>query len=383
MRLIARILGCLLCTANFILAHHAEASDCPGAAKLLTDTIKQGIGNDQANNQFHSVISQCPELAEGHFYLGLSLLEQEKAQEALPSLKRAIELKKESTFQVAYGNALVKLNNYSAGETAYLDALKTDGNSLKAMQGLSVVYLQQGRVAEAEAVLRKAIQISPDEASLFYNLGLVLEKLGRLDEAVEGYRAATERRNNYAAAQIHLGSAYIRLGKTQDAEHILRQASLHEPRNSSVWLALAAVAEGRGEFDSALQNLSKALSVDANNFFAELNTGIVLVKMGKRTQGIEKLKQLVEGNISNVENNARTLSALGWAYLQDRNFPMAEENLEAALKANPQDAFAYNNLGVLFELKGDREKAKKAIEHAHEINPNLTESSSNLTNFLE
>src|SRR4029078_3217836 len=46
---------------------------------------------------------------------------------------------------------------------------------------------QRGRWAEAEAELRKALSLNPDQAEWHYNLGLTLEAAGRARDPLEDY----------------------------------------------------------------------------------------------------------------------------------------------------------------------------------------------------
>ena len=51
---------------------------------------------------------------------------------------------------------------------------------------------ERGRWAEAEAELRKAISLNPDQAEWHFNLGLTLEQAGRDSDAMISYQRAIE-----------------------------------------------------------------------------------------------------------------------------------------------------------------------------------------------
>ncbi|MFN8389160.1 MAG: tetratricopeptide repeat protein [Bdellovibrionota bacterium] len=357
----------------------SNAADCSGASKTLADILKEGIGTKMAEAKVRDLIRDCPDLAEAHFQLGISLIDQGKPADAVTSLKKAIELKRDPLFYIALGNASVANDNLTAAEQAFDEALKIDPNSTRAMQGMSVVYVKQKRLPAAEEVLRRAIQITPEEAGLFYNLGLVLDQLGRLDEASESFRAASERRAAYAEALIHLGDVSLRSGNSENAEKAFRQASLHDPKNPLVWLGLASALEANKDLPGALSNCEKALALDPNNLRGRLNRAILLVKLGKKEDGVKQLASLLEAN----PKNAEVESALGWAFLQNQDLNAAQTHLEEALKLNDKDSFSYNNLGVLFELKGESDKAKRAFEQARSLSPQLGAPDSNLKTLDE
>ena len=61
-----------------------------------------------------------------------------------------------------------------------------------------------GKLKEAEVSTRKAIEIKPDYAKAYSNLGNVLRDLGKLQEAELSYRKAIEIKSDYANAAFNL-----------------------------------------------------------------------------------------------------------------------------------------------------------------------------------
>ena len=358
---------------TLLTAGAALAADCPQAARTLTE-ITGLPANEQTEQKARDVLELCPELAEGHFQLGSTLLRSSKPQDALKSFQRAIELKRDPLFLVALGNTYMKLDNLKQAEQAYDDALKLSPNSAKAMQGLSVVYVRQGKRGEAEEILRRAIQVTPEDPGLFYNLGVILSQSGRTEEAVESFRAAIERRATYPEAQLQLAKHLLHLGNFEASEKIFRQLTLLDPKSTVVWLGLGSALDGQRNYSAALSQFDKVLTLDGRNLSARLNRAIVLVKMGRTADGIAELKALSESET----NSGAVYGALGWALLQEREYESARTALESAVRLEPKNSFAYNNLGVLFQLRGESEKAREAFEQARELSPGLDEAQANL-----
>ena len=55
---------------------------------------------------------------------------------------------------------------------------------------LAVVLKQNGRIEESLAASKKSVQLNPNDAEAFYNLGIVMQDLGKLDEAEAVYKKA-------------------------------------------------------------------------------------------------------------------------------------------------------------------------------------------------
>lgn len=356
----------------------ASAADCPAAARALSELVAQPPTAD-AEEKMRAVIEQCADLAEAHFHLGSVLSREGKNAEALKSFQKAAELKRDTMFLVAVGNTQFRLDNLKGAEQAYEEALKLNTSSAKAMQGLSVIYLRQGKRAEAEEVLRRAIQVTPEDPGLFYNLGVLLVQSGRTEEAVESFRAASERRSPYPEAQLQLASLELQLGNYDSAEKLFRQVSLLDPKNPTVWLGLGSALDGKKDYPAALAQFEKVLSLEPGNVSAKLNHGIVQVKAGKTEEGTNELRALSESE----PKNGAVFGALGWSLLQEKEYDRAREALENAVRLDPKNAFAYNNLGVLFQLRGDGDKAREAFERARELSPSLEEAGANLSALNE
>ena len=65
----------------------------------------------------------------------------------------------------------------------------------------------QGKLDEAVACYRRALELKPDYAAAHNNLGNALQAQGKLDEAVACYRRAVELKPDYAEAHCNLGNA--------------------------------------------------------------------------------------------------------------------------------------------------------------------------------
>lgn len=354
--------------------YSSVAADCTDAARKLAEAVRQGLDGEATEGTLRSVISICPELAEAHFNLGSVLLDRKRTDEAITALKKSIELKRDPLFLTALGNAHFMANHLGDAVASYQEALKLDSKSVKAMLGVSAVQIKQEKFQEAEDILRRAIQIAPDDATLFFNLGIVLEQGKRREEAQESFKAATARKPSYTLAQLHLASITIQLGEFEEANRLLKPLTVQEARNPLVWTLMAAAAEGMHEYGAALSNVDRALTIDPQLLSAQVNRGILLIKSGNLADGMDRLKSLAETH----HDVSTVLGALGWGYLQEGNFESAEPILNKAIERDPNNAFAHNNLGVIYSQKGDNQKAKSAFARAKELLPLLKESRENL-----
>jgi tetratricopeptide (TPR) repeat protein len=76
---------------------------------------------------------------------------------------------------------------------------------------------QAGKLREAEAAYRAALERHGPDPLLLYNLGVLLEALGRKNEAVESYQAAIGADDAMADCYYNLALACEELGRAQEA----------------------------------------------------------------------------------------------------------------------------------------------------------------------
>ena len=97
-------------------------------------------------------------------------------------------------------------------------------HSLYALSNLGVVRFHQQKYPEAEKALRKAIQISGNDAFSSAVLGIVLVQQEKYQEAVEVLRRAKQLDPQDAKTRNYLGISCSRLGLNEEAERECRKA---------------------------------------------------------------------------------------------------------------------------------------------------------------
>lgn len=121
---------------------------------------------------------------------------------------------------------------------------------------LGTIAYQSGRYRDAEANFRRALDADPASFEPLVNLGGVLLNLGRPQEATSYNERAVARRPNDALANSQLGLSYFDLNDLDRAEKYLTTAVRLDPAHfSHPQLALAEIYLRRGDRPSALAAL--------------------------------------------------------------------------------------------------------------------------------
>jgi tetratricopeptide (TPR) repeat protein len=118
-----------------------------------------------------------------------------------------------------------------------------------------------GRLSEAEAYLRRALQ-GIDDAVSHHDLALVLTRLGRIDEAIAEYRRALDRHPNDVDARNNLAVRLINLGRLQAAKSELERVLEIDPDHALAHTNLAVVLSALGHRDLAAREFEEALRIN-------------------------------------------------------------------------------------------------------------------------
>ncbi|MGI9263402.1 MAG: sulfotransferase [Gammaproteobacteria bacterium] len=153
------------------------------------------------------------------------------------------------------------VGNHEQAGTCLDEALSLDPAAVPAIAEKGQLAIATQRYSDAAIHLHELIELKPDIADNWFNLGMVEEKLGRFDAAASTFRSALERNPHQPAEiQVRLGGVLTQSGREEEAEQAFRQALDLDPESPDAHfgLGLLAVSEGRlddgiGEFRQALE----------------------------------------------------------------------------------------------------------------------------------
>ncbi len=113
----------------------------------------------------------------------------------------------------------------------------------------------------AEDDFRRAVQVFPDFARAWNNLGIAAARLGRPDEALANYRAAIERDPAFAAPHNNLGLLHLRRGEVGEAIRELEAAARLAPTAAHTQYQLAVARQRAGDVEGAREAAERALQL--------------------------------------------------------------------------------------------------------------------------
>lgn len=124
----------------------------------------------------------------------------------------------------------------------------------------------EGRLDEAEALFRKAVEAAPGQADGHNNLGIFLRRSGRLQEALACYRRALALDPACAEAHVNLANALAELGRFDAAIGHYRQGLELKPASAMAYYNLGIALWNVGENDAAAEAFGAAAERAPDNF---------------------------------------------------------------------------------------------------------------------
>lgn len=150
---------------------------------------------------------------------------------------------------------------------------------------LGYVFQGAGRLAEAEAAYRRAIELDPNDAQVHNNLGNVLRDLDRAAEAEAEFRRALALNPRSANAHVNIGNMLRRRGELAEAEASYRHAIAIKPDLAEAFDNLGVALQDQGRLDEAEAAYRAAIAARPDFANAHKNLGLVLLLSGRFAEG--------------------------------------------------------------------------------------------------
>lgn len=195
-------------------------------------------------------------------------------------------------------------------------------------------------------------------AEVFY-LAFAHHRLGRLEEAIAHYRQALQLAPDYTDAHFALGVALQAEGE-DEAVHHLRKALKLNPNHVDAHFTLSTVLQAQGMHDEAVRHLQKALRLKPDHAKAHNNLGVLFKEQGKLNDAVLHYREAlrIAPDFADAYNN------LGIALKGQGKFKEAILQYRQSLRLQPDAAETHYNLGLALQATGNLSEALESYQSA-------------------
>ena len=279
--------------------------------------------------------------ARGYNNLGVALYEAEKLDEAGANFSRAINLLPD--FPEAYSN-------------------------------MGLVQYKRNKFDEAEKYIKHALILRSDYIEGRLNLACLYKDQGKYDLALAQYRELYLQIPDYSILNREMGEVLLRLGQTEKSLFYLEKAYKKLPKDKFLLLNRGEAFMRGGKLEEAIESYMKVIAIEEENVAANYNLGLLLAATGKQEAAVFHYRKVALHQSVDVP----VLYNLGNLYLRLGALESAKSIYEEFIKNSSFLADTYNNLGLVYVQQGVLEEAAISFQAALRVNPDNRTAADNL-----
>ena len=267
---------------------------CADHLRLLGHALQKQNRLEEAEKQLRFGLSLKPNFPQLHEDLGGVLALQGRYEEAISSLQQAIQLdptqalahkklaqalamvgrgedadqsfedyfdKRPEDGEVARGANLLKEGRIDESIEVFQAIIRENPKSVNAMRFLAMAYWHdKERMDDAEALLRRVVEMAPDFVVAWINLGMVLVERNKLLDAIDAYQQATRLAPDNPIAWGGLGNAYAVANYQEKGGQAYARAVSLSPENPTLQMGYAHILKTIGDQEGSLRAYRAAIA---------------------------------------------------------------------------------------------------------------------------
>ena len=176
-----------------------------------------------------------------------------------------------------------------------------------------------------------------------------------------------------------LGNFYKKAKRPQDAIAAYRDALARDNEHQNALFSLALAYKDEGRLDEARVGFERARELDPRNGKVLWQLADLWMRKGDSARAEAIINDALERKV----DEHRLLLKLGESRIEAKRFDEAERALKAALEKKPGLALAHFDLGLVYEGKGQIDKAIESYDSGAATNPKAYRAAFNAAKLLQ
>jgi tetratricopeptide (TPR) repeat protein len=364
--------------AAAILKENPKDTDARGLeASLLLDRGEV----QKAISELQSVVNAAPDNFVARYNLGRSHVARGEWEQARQQFTEAIRLRPDYLpARLALAQLQVMQSEFEQALKSADEILQVDKKNGPARMIQAAALMGERKYADARRLLEALRQANPNTPDVDFSLGMLAVKENNLNEAESVFRKAYAANPKDTRNLVGLVETLAGGGHFDQAIQFLQAEMAKNPSRIDLQMSLGNVAARAknydlaiGQFQTVLNELDKNSKARGDVYF---RMGIALRQKGDLNGSIQYLYKAREA----LPVNSTVGVELALALAATGRKQEAKDAYEQAIKLNPQDGVALNNLAFLIaeSSSGDLDQALTYAQRAKQALPNLSEVSDTL-----
>lgn len=240
--------------------------------------------------------------------------------------------------------------------------------------------------AEAVRCWQRSLELAPDHAGAYTQLGYDAFRLGEFQKAASLLCKAVQLNPNSSEGTLWLGESLLEGGQTEEAVSVLQEHVAHWPDSAPGWLRLGEACLRQGDYPKAKTCFKKLLNLEpefARGYFGMMTACARLgehqeakryearfqeLRKTDRAMALRRKREYGEESVHR-RNFAETCTLAGNFYLSQRMVRQAEDCWQTAAAADPTDTESRRLLARSLIQRGDYRAALPLAEELQRLQP--------------
>ncbi|KAL2136684.1 hypothetical protein VTI74DRAFT_2095 [Chaetomium olivicolor] len=316
---------------------------------------------------------------------------------------------------IQIGNLAEQLGNLDDAMASYERALRTNPNSIPAMNAMSVVLRAREDFAKAAEYLNAILKLderngdawgslghcylmmddlqqaysayqtalvhlpNPKEPRLWYGIGILYDRYGSLDHAEDAFAQVMKMQPDFDKAHeiyFRLGIIYKQQQKYNESLECFKYIVNSPPTpltEEDIWFQIGHVHEQQKDFESAKAAYHRVLDHDPNHAKVLQQLGWLHHTQSQHPDSQERAIEYLEKSVAADQSDAQSWYLLGRCYMQLQKYPKAYEAYQQAVYRDGRNPTFWCSIGVLYYQINQYRDALDAYSRAIRLNPWISE----------
>jgi tetratricopeptide (TPR) repeat protein len=194
--------------------------------------------------------------------LATQLLRAARPAEAIAPLREAARLQPSNAIILHdLGLACLEVGRIPEAIAALQGAVASDPRYADAYFRMGIALEKMGNIGEAIVAYDRATQLLPSLTEAWFRAGALVYELGHRDEAIGCFRRAAATGGKTSFGRLGKARALLTENRNQDAEQVLRETLVADPKNAMAYDLLGNLLSEFGRFDEARACFERTISI--------------------------------------------------------------------------------------------------------------------------
>lgn len=239
--------------------------------------------SEEALELFRQAVALNPERALSRVDMGEILRQSGQYEEAILHLRLALDIdrRKSHISAQAYnilGNTLCNMGRFAESIEEYLSSISVDPLFVPPYINRGWAYFRLEEWEKAQADLKKALKMEPENFKALKNMALVHLSLEEYEKALEYLIKAEKINGRDADIMSNMGIIHLKQGDFTEAENKVRKALDINPEHYEASCNLGVIMEKQGRIKEAVSHYSSLLKKHGEDEEIKRGLGRVLKK---------------------------------------------------------------------------------------------------------